>query len=284
MTNERDIERLLDHWFSDGPTVSPDRAIDVVADRIERQSQRPAWRFHLRELHMATPLKAALAAAAVIVVFVAGFAFLGGSGTRVGGVAVPSAVPSPTPTPPALPDGRLQAGDYVMRTLPGDPMAFVVTAPEGWTGYGGFFIGGPNLSDAPSGIGISVNHDPEIVTDPCDSSAHPAPSSAPSVDDLVAALSARQDLEVSGVTDTVLAGYAGKRLDVQLPAALTCSNHYVFAEPKGLYANGPANRWRIWLLDVHGETAVVVLLDYAATPAADRAAAQAAIDSMRINP
>ena len=58
----------------------------------------------------------------------------------------------------------------------------------------------------------------------------------------------------------------------------------MFAEPKGLYANGPANRWRVWLLDVDGETAVVVLLDYAATPAEDRAAAEAAIDTVRITP
>ena len=74
----------------------------------------------------------------------------------------------------------------------------------------------------------------------------------------------------------------GKRLDVQFPAELACGNHYLFAEPKGLYANGPANRWRIWILDVDGETGVVVLLDYVATPVADRAAAQAAIDSVRI--
>ena len=147
-------------------------------------------------------------------------------------------------------------------------MAFTITAPEGWTGFGGFFLGGPNTSDAPNGIGISVNHDPQVVTDPCDASVHTPPpaSSAPSVDDLVAAISAREDLQVSGVTDTVLAGYSGKRLDVQFPTELACANQYLFAEPKGLYANGPANRWRVWLLDVDGETAVVVLLDYAGTP------------------
>ena len=187
---------------------------------------------------------------------------------------------------PPLPDGRLEPRDYVVRVVPDDPMAFTITAPEGWTGYGGFFLGGPQLSDAPGGVGISVSRDPEVVSDPCDSSAHtPSPGSAgPSVDDLVAALSARTDLHVSGVTDTVLAGYTGKRLDLQLPAGSACTNHYVFAEPKGLYSNGPANRWRVWLLDVDGDTAVVVLLDYAGTPAADRAAAQAAIDSLRINP
>ena len=172
-----------------------------------------------------------------------------------------------------------------MRALPDDAMAFVITAPEGWAGFGEFFMSGPSGSGSPEGVGISVNHNPEVVTDPCDGSVHsPSPASgASSVDDLVAALSARQDLEVSGVTDTELAGYSGKRLDLQLPTDLPC-NHYVFAEPKGLYANGAANRWRVWLLDVGGETAVVVLLDYAATPAADRAIAQAAIDSIRIIP
>ena len=139
----------------------------------------------------------------------------------------------------------------------------------------------------PSGIGISFNHDPRWSPTPAMPPAHtPSPaSSAPSVDDLVAALSARTDLEVSGVTDTVLAGYSGKRLDLQLPAESPCGKYYVFAEPQGsLFANGPANRWRVWLVDVDGETAVVVLLDYAGTPAEDRAAAQRILDSLVITP
>ena len=50
MTQPRDIERLLDHWFADGSSVAPDRVVDVVADRIERQPQRPAWRLDWRHL------------------------------------------------------------------------------------------------------------------------------------------------------------------------------------------------------------------------------------------
>ncbi len=287
MTRERDIERLLDAWFADGPAQLADHVFDEAVGRVHRQRQRPAWRFLWKELHVTTQLKVALGAAAVIVVFVAGFAMLGPGG-RIGGVDLPTASPAPspsrTPSPPPLPDGRLNAGDYALRALPDDPMAFTITAPGGWTGYGGFFIGGPSLSDAPSGIGISVNHDPQVVTDPCDSSVHtPSPaSSVPSIDDLVAAISARGDIEVSGVTDAELAGYSGKRFDVQFPAELACAKHYLFAEPKGLYANGPANHWRVWLVDVDGETAVVVLLDYAGTPTADRDSAQAAINSIRI--
>ena len=292
MTRERDIERLLDAWFADGPTQVADRVFDEAVARVHRQHQRPAWRLLWREPHVTTPFKVVLAAAAFIVVFVAGFAMFGRSDGQVGGVAAPTPTPTPSPSPtqspPPLPDGLLGGGDYVVRTTSTDPMAFTFTVPQGWTGFGGFFVGGPHLSGAPAGVGISVNHDPEVVTDPCDASVHTPPpgSSGPSVDDLVAAISARRDLQVSSATDATLAGYSGKRLDVQFPATLACGtgNQYLFAEPKGLYANGPANRWRIWLLDADGQTAVVVLLDYAATPAADRATAQSVIDSLRISP
>jgi hypothetical protein len=286
MTSERDIERLLDRWFVDRPTEVSERVLDEVADRIGRQPQHPAWRAFRKDTHVNSYLKPLLAIAAIVLVAVAGFAVLRPSGAGVGGPP-PAASPTPSPTPAAipLPDGVLENRDYIGHAAPGDPMAFTITGPEGWSGLGGFFIAGPNSSQAPRGIGISFNHDPEVVTDPCDSSAHTPPpgSDGPTVDDLVAALSARDDLQVSGVADTTLAGYSGKRLDLQLPAEQSCS-WYVFAEPKGLYANGLSNRWRVWLLDVEGETAVVVLLDYAATPAEDRATAEAAIESIRITP
>jgi hypothetical protein len=286
MTVDRDLERLLDGWFADGPTVAPDRVLAATVSRIDRQSQRPAWRLRDWRLRtMSTPIRLVALVGALLIAILAGSIVLTGGGGRGPGL-FPGVSPSPTPLPSPLPEGPLAAGDYVMRVTPTDPMAFAITAPDGWTGFGGFFLGGPNLSDAPAGIGISVSHDPEVVTDPCDASVHsPSPSAGTSsVDELVAALSARQDLGVSGVTDTQLAGYSGKRVDLQLPGNLSCGNQYVFAEPKGLYANGPANRWRLWILDVNGETAVIVLLDYAATPAADRTAAQTAFDSIRITP
>jgi hypothetical protein len=280
--NERsDLDRVLLTWFDDGPSTMPDRVVGNVAGRIARQPQQRSWRLRGRPF-MNTQIKLIAAAAAAVVLAVAGWSLLPRTG-NVGGP--PTATATATPTAAPLPDGPLHAGDYILRALSGDPMTFVITAPEGWQGFGGFFLGGTHASDAPTGIGISVNHDPEVVSNPCDSSLHsPGPGGSPSIDDLVAAISSRADLQVSGVIDAVLAGYQGKRLDIQFPATLACANQYVFAEPKGLYANGPANRWRVWLLDVGGQTAVVVLLDYAATPAADRTAAEAAIDSIRITP
>ena len=41
MTSERDIERVLDHWFTSGRPQAADRVFDEVVDRIARQRQRP---------------------------------------------------------------------------------------------------------------------------------------------------------------------------------------------------------------------------------------------------
>jgi hypothetical protein len=286
MNRTPDVELVLREYFADDGASAPDHVLDVIEDRISRQPQRRAWPFS-RRTTMSNQVKVIAGLAAALVVAVVGYTLLTRSSSEVGEPA-PATTPSPTPaeSPLALPAAPLEARDYVGRAFPGDSMAFIITAPKGWMSTGEFFMSSPNGSGPPAGIGISFNHDPEVVTDPCDSSEHTPPpgSRSPTIEDLVAAISAREDLRVTGVTDTELGGYSGRRLDIQLPAELACSRHYVFAEPKGLYANGPSNRWRVWFLDVEGSTAVVVLLDHAGTPREDRAAAQAAIDSIRITP
>jgi hypothetical protein len=51
-----------------------------------------------------------------------------------------------------------------------------------------------------------------------------------------------------------------------------------------LYAQGPSNRWHVYAVDVVGTRVVVVVDDYAATPAADQAAAQSILESLAIVP
>ena len=108
MTHERDIERLLDTWFSDGPTETPDRVIDTVADRIARQPQRPAWRLTWRHHPMNAYLKPLALVAATILVAFLGFNLVGGFKTN-SDVAAPSPTASATPSPSpraAEPDQR----------------------------------------------------------------------------------------------------------------------------------------------------------------------------------
>lgn len=150
MTDQRPIERILDRWFDDGPTQAPDRVFDAVADRIERQPQRPAWRLYGRLSDMNTGLKLAAAIAAVAIFAVAGYNLL--PGPSVGGPpATPSPSPTatiaPSPTPTAAPStgavlppwyttsespsgqGILPAGSYMTRSFtPG----FTFSVPEGW--------------------------------------------------------------------------------------------------------------------------------------------------------
>ena len=96
MNGQRDIERTLDAWFVDGPSVMPDRVFDAVFDQVERTSQRRLARLNLRLTEMNPRNRILAAAAAVAVVAVVGFAALVRNPTLPG--ATPSLSPSPSPT------------------------------------------------------------------------------------------------------------------------------------------------------------------------------------------
>ena len=97
MTHQRDIDRLLDHWLSEGSTQSPDRVVDAVAERIERVPQQPAWRLRWKERPVNSYLKPLAAIAAVVLVAVIGFGLLSANNKGVGG---PSASPTSSPAQP----------------------------------------------------------------------------------------------------------------------------------------------------------------------------------------
>ena len=81
-----------------------------------------------------------------------------------------------------------------------------------------------------------------------------------------------------------LAGYSGKYMDLQVPADIAaCPTSYWPWEP-GLYAQGPSQRWHLWILDVAGQRVVVQSTDYAGTSAQRRAELQAIVDSLQIRP
>lgn len=95
MTRDQDIERVLDQWFTEGPTQMPSRFLDDTLDRIDCAPQhRLALRTRLPNMTVTARL-AAVAAAIVIavgVVFVA--PRLPGAGTAIPTGAVTSVVDS----------------------------------------------------------------------------------------------------------------------------------------------------------------------------------------------
>jgi hypothetical protein len=101
MTSDRDIERVLDRWFAEGPTHLPDHLFDVVVGRIDRVQQRRLARLQTRLFPRNFNLRYAAAAAMVVVLIAAGLglAVL----IRAPGVAAgPSASPSSSAAAPAV--------------------------------------------------------------------------------------------------------------------------------------------------------------------------------------
>jgi hypothetical protein len=283
MTSERDIERVLDHWFTERPTQVADRVLDEVADRIARQPQQPAWRGSRRDSHVNTYLKPLVAVAAVLVIAVIGWNLLPVGSTRIGGPQATESQPStssPAPSPTPSPTSRPARMD-----VPGEAMSWTATLPAGWTGAGGWALTNSQGFDGPTGIAVAVTGAVNVPSDPCDGVGKVSDATSPA--DVVAALQARDDLVVSNAIDTTLDGYSGTRVDVQAPADLSACNGqvFIFAEPdgRGVYG-GPSSHFRIWIVDVDGRPIAFWITNYPGTPADDMAEAQQIVDSIAITP
>jgi hypothetical protein len=242
MTSDRDIERVLDRWFAERPAQVADRVLDEVADRIARQSQPPAWRLPWRDSHVNSYLKPLLAVAAVVVIAVAGIAYLGQpSRSGVGGAGSPALSPSPSAS--ALPSvapsagavlppwystsetptgaGILPAGSQTTQSF--NP-AFTFSVPEGWVNdtddrdYYGLFPDTPanEAEFAASGLlanGILMGYppggSPYFV---CDAWEDHQGTAA----EVAASIAANDALATSEPIDVTIGGMTGKQIDVQL--------------------------------------------------------------------
>ena len=305
---DRDLDRLLDRWLTDGPSIVSDRVVDDVASRIVRQPQRPAWRLHWRQIAVNTNIRLVSVAAAVVVVLVGGYSLFGRPSVGPGG-RPPTPIPSPSVAPtitatavPALPEGSLAAGTYRLRPLSLAPSLRIdAHVPAGWQGFGSWAILGPKGTGAPGGVGIGFIAAGGIFRDPCHwdgkgDGSWPQPGDVnvgPTADDLANALVANTSYSSTTPVSASLGGYAGKQLDLQLASDIsTCdrgpngaSSYFVFGGiDGGLYSQGPDNQMQVVILDVDGTRLLVVTTSYAATPAADRTAAQGILDSLVITP
>jgi hypothetical protein len=197
----------------------------------------------------------------------------------------------------------LTGGLYDFRPL-GDVPSFsvVATGPDGWFGYPSWAMDGPLpvRADAPTGIGISFFTANGLYSDPCRWDVQGTGRAdvgdvevGPTVDDMVAALRANTFYTSSEATPVTIDGFSGQELELQLPndpftscdkePGDTGGHAFVFSGA-GLYAQGPANRWRLYILDVDGTRFVAVILSYAKTPQADLDLARNIIETLDIDP
>jgi len=281
------LEGYLDEY--EGSTPLPDEVRDAIRAELPSTQQRPAWWPAWRFPDMNNVLRLSLAAAAVVVAAFLGYNYLVAPNVGGPGLGDPTPSPSPSPTPAALRDGDLEAGTYAISPFlsPNNAIQFTVTVPEGWIGAGPGVVPATG-STGPDGMGMSLGLKVNgLYSDPCnDNLGDPDIAVGSTVDDLVTALASQPMYEATAPTDVVVDGYAGKRMDLQLPSDIdfaSCQGGQYWVWDAGPYAQGPGNRWHLWVLDIDGFTAVVLTEDFESTSAEDQAELQALVDSLQID-
>jgi hypothetical protein len=241
MTQHRDTELLLDVWMRDGPTIAPDRVLDVVVDRIERQGQRPAWRLDWRRYTMNPTIKLAAAALAVVIVALVGYNLLPASSTGVGS-PTPTTSPAPTASPSVRPSaaatfdvnggcglpsstcqGSLTAGTHTSRAM---HPALTYTVPAGWFnkfdepgGYGLLPENTANMASLNSGgfgvTTVEVQRDLVVARADCvEGETEPGVGTTASA--MVQALAARPGLATTEPAPITVGGLTGFTIDITI--------------------------------------------------------------------
>jgi hypothetical protein len=297
MTTHRDHDQSISAWLvSEAPDRAPDDVLEASRDRIRNTRQRRSWWTARRSFDMNNFAKALVATAAVVAVAVVGINLLPGNPSGTGGVtpsaspSAPSVAPSASPRPTPEPTASLVA--YTIKSCCTednsrlDSMTFAIMAParwEPWEDSGVWPVGQGN--DPPGGAFVGLYPGGNLYSEPCltDEEADADVPVGPTVDDLVTALVDHSSLDVTDPVDVTFAGYSGKYLDLTVPEDISECALYQPMDHH-IYAQGPRQRWHMWILDVDGTRLVVETNDYPGTSAERLAEEQAIIDSLQITP
>jgi hypothetical protein len=308
MTTRQELDRSISAWLeAEAPRRAPDDVLEASRDRIRNTRQRRFWWPARRSFDMNNFAKVLFATAAVVAVAVVAINLLPGTGSGTGSVpASPSMSPTQEPSMSPTPEPTASLVTHALTPFgPGgfddqDPRAASITftfdAPAGWEPFGlagsdpgpgealGVWI---DTNGAPDGATLAFYRGSGLFSDPClteeEADAEADVPVGPTVDDLVTALVDHPSLDVTSPGDVTLAGYSGKYLDLQVPDDISACATYKPMDVH-IYAQGPGQRWHMWVLDVGGVRVLVETNDYAGTSAQRLAEEQAMIDSLEINP
>lgn len=205
--------------------------------------------------------------------------------------------PTAAPTgPAAYQEGPLAAGTYVLTPFTGseasgvcfgvgcvedprdDAIRVSVTIPAGFEGTHRPLIWGPDGE-----TGLIILRGASLYSDPCHSTPPPDIAVGPTVDDFATAIEQHPLLDATAPVAVTLGGYAGRYIDLTLPADIAqCTNGEFWPWEPGIYAQGPSHRWHLWILDVDGVRVVIQAMDYDRVSADRRAELRAIVSSIQI--
>jgi hypothetical protein len=261
MSTDRDVERIVRSWMDEGVTALPDRVLDLVLDQIPATPQRRAGWLARRLPPMNNMFRLGIAAAVVVVAAILGFTYLN---NQVGtDTPTPTVIPSPTATQvtvnpiPAfgVQDG-LEPGRYSLH-IPDSTVSAVITVGPGWESGGWYIMNPPRFTKQVSFWVVG-----NVYQDPCVSGSLPNPPIGPTVDDLVAALDAQANTDMSPVVEMEVGGYPAKVVTMAKAEDVACDRNPLpyFATVLGLPGrdiDGPAGRDTVWIVDVDGHRIVI---------------------------
>lgn len=232
-------------------------------------------------------VRVALVAAAVVVIAVVGYQFLGNSNTGGRGATEtpqPTATPTATPEPSSTPVGPIPEGSHNLWTRPLGVTIFVTIPAPGWYGEPekGILIKNDN-SDAPDGAGLIVfgytndmfvgSGDLYVYGDPCHWASTKPGTPVTTVDEAVAALSGQASRDASTPVDVTVDGHAGKSITLHVPDDAVFSDcdrgefrTLIEQEDGARYHQDPGQIDQLWVLDVNGELVIIDAGHYEGTP------------------
>jgi hypothetical protein len=302
MSADRDVTRIVRSWLEEGVTALPDRVLDGVLDQLPSTPQRRAWWPARRFRDMNTSVKLAIAAAAVVVVALAGIYLL----PRSGGIAGPGPTPSPSPSPilnfvgSSYAPGTTYAIDdpccVASRMIFTMPASGWYAPFEAWRIGKNVAGGGSDLFD----LYVTPRRVDNVYTGGCHwRGTELIPPVGPTVDDLATALSAQAGPGASPPTDVMVGGHPGKKVELSIPEDLdmaTCDSDGGGSDPifgrfvidRGYgtepYVHGIGQHNTFYIVDVDGTRQVIDAMYLPGTSAADRAEQELIIASIRFEP
>jgi hypothetical protein len=276
VTPDRDIERILDRWLSGGPVQVSDRVMDVVADRIGRQRQRPAWRLQVwRFRTMPTPIRLIAVTAALLAV-IGGTLLVGFGG--IGGRPQPTPTQVPTAPPSAQPGftcaeagnpcaGKLSAEDHTSSLF---RPTLTYGVPDQWQNTldkARAYTLETGMTPAPTLLVMSQTAIPEQNAE-CTPARKAGVGNG--VQDWVTFLTTHPGLDTSTPQPIAVGGYSGTRIsfsvaktwtqtcpDAVAPAVFVITDNGAVPQ-RVSWVDDQLSTWTI--LDVAGETVIVAVL------------------------
>jgi len=278
MKTDPDLPRIVRSWLRTDEHEDASRVLDNVLGLLDATPQRRAWWPARRLPLMNTPIRIAMAVAAVVVVALVVVNLM----PRTAAVGGPSSTAVPTAAPSPQPSASLQA---VHLTVAGpvseSPPGLTVQLPPDWQGSGS--VAQRGTSSPPAGMAFVVSEVDNTFADPC-THTQLTPKVGPTVADLATALGAIPNTTATAPVQTTIAGHQATYIEIEIPASLPCapSNFYLWQDsPNGYWwVQGYGETARVWILDVGGRRVTFLAHSYPGSGANAKAEFEAILNSV----